>query len=197
MLIGITGKKRSGKDTAGDYLVSTYGFKKARPLAVFKSSFKDWFGWTDEHMEGNLKEVVDPMFGFSPRQLMQVFGTELMKNDLKFHLPEFEKTCGDDIWARAFVRWYRQQPEGNYVVTDLRFLNESRILPLDVIIRMKSDRSPEDSHISENEIGLIAADYEIVNNNYGSFSVVYDALDQIMKDCGVQKVDKQLELFEE
>jgi hypothetical protein len=36
MLIGITGKKRSGKDMAGFYLRDKYGFRKARPLAIFK-----------------------------------------------------------------------------------------------------------------------------------------------------------------
>lgn len=51
MLIGITGKKRSGKDTAGFYLCDTYGFRKARPLAIFKDSFKEWFGWDERRLE--------------------------------------------------------------------------------------------------------------------------------------------------
>ena len=73
------GKKRSGKDTAGFYLRDTYGFRKARPLAIFKNSFKEWFGWDERHMEGDLKEVVDPLLRFLPTpQLMQVFGLELM-----------------------------------------------------------------------------------------------------------------------
>jgi len=142
MLIAITGKKRSGKDTAGDYLVEQYGFIKARPLAIFKTAFREWFGWDDRHMEGDLKEVIDPLFGFSPRQIMQVFGTEVMKEDLGFHLPEYAEACGDNIWAYAFNRWYLEQPEGNYVLTDLRFLNEYYAIEPDIIIRMVSDRSP-------------------------------------------------------
>jgi hypothetical protein len=185
MLIGITGKKRSGKDTAGFYLRDTYGFTKARPLAIFKDSFKEWFGWDERHMEGDLKEVVDPLFGFSPRQLMQVFGTELMKYDLGNHIPGFAHVCGEDIWIRSFVRWYDQQPRGNYVLTDLRFVNESQRIPFDIIIRLKSDRSPEDTHASEQEIDRISADYEIVNNGYGTQEALFKELDRIIDEVGI------------
>ena len=185
MLIGITGKKRSGKDTAGFYLRDTYGFRKARPLAIFKNSFKEWFGWDERHMEGELKEVVDPLFGFSPRQLMQVFGTELMKYDLGDHIPGFARVCGEDIWIRSFVRWYDQQPMGNYVLTDLRFVNESQRIPFDVIIRLKSDRSPEDTHASEQEIDKISADYEIVNNGHGTQKALFKELDRIVEEIGI------------
>ena len=185
MLIGITGKKRSGKDTAGFYLRDTYGFRKARPLAIFKNSFKEWFGWDERHMEGDLKEVVDPLFGFSPRQLMQVFGTELMKYDLGNHIPSFARVCGEDIWIRSFVRWYDQLPMGNYVLTDLRFVNESQRIPFDIIIRLKSDRSQEDNHASEQEIDKISAEYEIVNKGHGTQKALFKELDRIVEEIGI------------
>ena len=117
-------------------------------------------------MDGELKEVVDPLFGFSPRQLMQVFGTEVMKTDLGERLPQYKETCGEDIWALAFRRWYERQPPGNYVLTDLRFLREFEVIPFDMVIKMESDRSPSDTHQSEMEIDLIPYSHRIVNNNY-------------------------------
>ena len=81
-LIMITGHKRAGKDTMGDYLVEYHSYTKAQPMACFKDAIQQWFGFTGEQMNGRLKEVVDPRWGISPRELMQLFGTDLMKDVL-------------------------------------------------------------------------------------------------------------------
>lgn len=181
MLVGITGKKRSGKDTAGQYLVDKYGFIKARPIAVFKEAFPEWFGWDERHMNGDLKEEVDPLFGFSPRQIMQVFGTELMKQDLGRHIPLFAETCGEEIWARAFVRWYEKQPPGDYVVTDVRCIAEAKTIPFDTIIRLVSDRSPQDNHPTEKEVPFINVQHMIINNGPDGYDALYKGLDKVME----------------
>ena len=53
-----------------------YGFTKTPALAdPFKKMACEWFGWNDRHLNGDLKEEIDPVWGFSPRQFFQVFGT--------------------------------------------------------------------------------------------------------------------------
>ena len=61
MIIGLTGKKESGKDTAGDYLVKYYKFKKdsfARPL---KDACKILF-----HLTGKIRHAIIWSYGNVP-----------------------------------------------------------------------------------------------------------------------------------
>ena len=109
MLICVFGKKRSGKDTVANYLCEYHGFKKAPPFAVFKYALAQWFDWDERHLEGSLKEVVDPRWGFSPRTILQIFGSELMKEDLGTRIPEYKAIVGNDIWAKVFSTWLRNK----------------------------------------------------------------------------------------
>lgn len=187
MLICVTGKKRSGKDSLGAYLIDKYNYVKARPLAVFKFAFADWFGWDERHLEGELKETVDERYGFSPRELMQVFGTELMKYDLGERLPKYKEVCGNDVWVFSFLDWYAKQDKTkNYVLTDVRFPNEyEKILEAlgdDVFfVRTVSDRSPSDVHESESYVDLIPVDYSVINNGWNTLDKYYKNIDKMMR----------------
>lgn len=187
MLVCVTGKKRSGKDSLGAYLIDKHNYVKARPLAVFKFAFADWFGWDERHLEGELKEVVDERYGFSPRELMQVFGTELMKYDLGKRLPKYKETCGNDIWIFSFLDWYAKQDKTkNYVLTDVRFPNEYsnilRALGDDVFfVRTVSDRSPNDTHESESYVDVIPVDYSIINNGWDTFDKFHKDIDKMVR----------------
>jgi len=186
MLVVVTGKKRSGKDTLGDYLVDTYGCAKARPLAVFKEAFTSWFDWDERHMNGELKEVVDERWGFSPRRLMQVFGTELMKYDLGDRLPQYRETCAYDIWVQSFLIWYLKQDRNrDYVLTDMRFPNEQDRIKDElkdevVFVKTISDRSPQDEHESESYFDQLTADFSIVNNGWDTYKEYYTNIDSLM-----------------
>ena len=177
-LLVITGHKRSGKDTAGSYLVEHNGYIKAQPLAVFKKALSEWFGFTPEQMDGNLKEVIDPRWGLSPRQLMQVFGTELMRKALPDLLPEHKAIVGDRLWSLVFKHWYERQPQGKYVLCDMRFLTEYNVLkdiPNTKFIKIENFRCPNtDTHQSEREIDLIPVDHIIYNN--GTLEEFYSQL---------------------
>lgn len=49
-LIGIIGKKRSGKDTISDYLIKNYGYQKYGFADPLKRGAKEIFGFTDEQL---------------------------------------------------------------------------------------------------------------------------------------------------
>ena len=76
MIIGITGHARHGKDSIADVIVREYGFQKHALADVMKDVMRIVFGWNDAHLYGDLKDVVDPAFGISPRHALQSFGTE-------------------------------------------------------------------------------------------------------------------------
>jgi len=188
-LIAVTGLKRSGKDTFGDYLVREYGYKKAQPLACFKPALQQWFAFSDEQMYGNLKEVVDNRWGISPRTLMQDFGTDLMKTCLSDLEPGYAEKVGDNLWALIFKNWYNNAPEGNYVLCDLRFKEELDIIKhlenvtTVRVINYRCDNT--DNHISEKNIKKLKVDCEIINNS--TFENYYNKIDNLLNYINSKK----------
>ena len=171
MLIALTGYKRSGKDTFADYLCfhSPEKMVKAQPFAIFKIALGQWFSFDKEQMDGSRKEEIDPRWGLSPRQLFQVFGTEIMKTDLSTRLPLFGEVTGSMVWANVFANWFRSQDQSrNYVVADWRFPEEQKAMEgLDtrvVFVRIDGRVSNSDAHSSESHINTMPVDY-IVHNN--------------------------------
>src|ERR1700733_9341253 len=96
ILIGITGRKRSGKDTIGDYLVNNYGFIRVAFADTLKKALKEIFEFSDEQLYGDEKETVDDYWGHSPRDLLQKIGTEMFRE----YLPKLCKNMSDDIWIK-------------------------------------------------------------------------------------------------
>tara|TARA_R110000822_G_scaffold133553_2_gene271006 strand:+ start:1253 stop:1792 length:540 start_codon:yes stop_codon:yes gene_type:complete len=170
-LIGLTGKARSGKDTTGDYLSKTYGHKAFAMAKPIKEACRVIFGWDDRHLHGDLKEVVDPIYGVTPREAMQKLGTEYGRDMIN-----------TDIWA---IRT-RQEIKNNdlMVLTDLRYDNEAELILSMGGIVINVDRDSRDiisgvkGHKSEVNINanLIT---ETVKNN-GSLVDLYKKIDGVV-----------------
>lgn len=116
-VIGISGLARSGKDTVGNYLVEVYGFKRIGFADSLKESCRHIFNFNDAQLYGELKEVVDPYWGFTPRFALQKVGTECMRN-------VFDK----DIWIKSVANKVLSEPQTNWVLTDVRFENEAQAI---------------------------------------------------------------------
>lgn len=190
-IIAVVGKKRSGKDSAGNYLVNKHGFYRSRKLAwPIKQIGMMLFGWTEDMVEGNgydREQHIDDL-GLSVRQFLQECGS-LFKFDLSRILPEYGEKVGKKIWAKVLVNWIKeQQQSGTYVITDVRFPEEVEELKSNfenvVVLRLYSDRSPEDDHISETSVDLIEADYLIINDGWDTFDEFYEDLDEFVKHIG-------------
>jgi hypothetical protein len=70
ILLGITGKKRSGKGTITAYLQKTYGFKEYHFSKPIKEGLMAMFGLTrDQVYKGDRNEII-PGLGMSIRDLM-------------------------------------------------------------------------------------------------------------------------------
>ena len=80
MIVGLIGKKGHGKDTFADYLVQHYDFVKLSFAEPLKKVCKELFLLTDEQLYDPMeKEKVDERWGKSPRQLMQIIGTDILR----------------------------------------------------------------------------------------------------------------------
>ncbi len=151
MLIGFAGKKGSGKTlAAGIAIFKTGGMKEsfAEPL---KNLLEEVYSFTYEQLYGDAREVVDPRYGKSPRQLLQEIGTDVLRR------------YDSDIWVyRVASLW-----EGcTHVFDDVRFPNEAKAIQDaggKVIYLDRQQVGEGDSHLSENAIGPGDCDLTIIN----------------------------------
>jgi hypothetical protein len=179
MIIGITGKKRSGKDTAGSRLHDKYNFKRYSFADPIKKAAMEMFDFDTEQMWGSTKEVVDPRWGISPREVLQILGTELFQYDIHKHTDKL-KHIGRDIWAFRFKIWRDKHPLSNVVITDVRFPHEVKIireLGGQIWKVVRPSLADNDNHASEREMDSIT-DIDITIVNDGSIDKLYKAVDE-------------------
>lgn len=114
-ILALSGPAGSGKSTAAAYLVS-----KGYTLVKFAGPLKAMcqaIGLTDWHIEGGGKErPLDWLQGRSPRQFMQMLGTEFGRDCIGPHF-------WVGLWERAALDVLDQG--GRVVCDDCRFANEA------------------------------------------------------------------------
>lgn len=181
-LIGVCGKKRSGKDTISDYLRENYGFTVYSFAGPMKEACKELFLMSEEQVNGSKKMELDERWGITPRRLLQLMGTELFQYDIHEHTSDDEFNIGREIWAERFRIWYNEEDRGNVVVSDVRFHHEVdklREMGVEIWKVDRYDLDKDDQHSSEKELETIEADSYI--QNFGTFTQLYDQIDALMK----------------
>ena len=169
-LIDITGYKRSGKDTAGEYFVKQ-GYIKYAFAGPLKKACQEIFMFTDEQTEGNEKEKYDERWNISARKVFQIFGTEMFREKLVDFFPEMIN-IQQNFWTYRFKIWYENQLKNNknvkIIITDVRFDNEVNIIKELGGINIKVERNNvqnKDQHKSKTSIGKIKYDYLVKNDS--------------------------------
>lgn len=165
-IIAICGYRRSGKDTVADILSEKYLFKKIKIAYKLKEIVKVLFDFNDFQLEIEKKDIIDPRWNTSPRQIMQFFGTDIMQ----FKIQEIMPHIGRSFFIESLINYINTQTTINkWVISDLRFVHEWKCLQKynTFIIRVENDNIPKiDTHISETEWLNITPDL-IIKNNLG------------------------------
>ncbi len=155
-IIAICGLKRSGKDTIADYLCNNYGYTKIKVANPLKQGLKAMFGFTDEQLETDKKDEIDPRWNIEPRKLMQFIGTDVMQYQLQQIIPDI----GRKVWIRSLIEEHLNNNNDKlFVIPDLRFLHEYEELSKYDTVFWRVDRVAEldkihhvcDLHVSEKE----------------------------------------------
>ena len=211
IIIGIIGKRRSGKSTAAEYLVNGYSFIKISFATPLKMLCKNLFFLTNEQLEGDSKDVIDNRYGVSPRQLMQTIGNELFKRDIYSRLPQLKIPPGD-IWINIFKHTYdvisskSRNSVLDVVVPDVRFKREVeflRKLQKNVVILLVKDVSGKEvliKGVSGEEISMNVnsvdeeVDVHVSENEYKDITPDY-VIENDKKDLGsfFNKIDEFIE----
>ena len=158
-ILGLVGYARSGKDSVASILIEEYGFERvsfADPIrnAVYTLNpyvteaglriqpLIDILGW--DAVKVQYQEV---------RRLLQVFGTEVAREQ-----------WSDSFWVD--LGFSKMQPDGKYVITDVRFPNEAEAVRNRGGILWRIHRpgvGPVNNHASDNHISQINVDLEVSN----------------------------------
>ncbi len=173
LIIGITGKKGSGKDTLGQFFINNYNFKRFAFADTLKEVCRLIFCFTDEQLYGDKKEVIDFKWKETPRKILQFIGTDLFRNQLENLLPDVKK----NIWTLSLENKIDKYT-GSVVITDIRFQNEVDLIksyPNSIMIHIKRNNNNVDLHESEKYIDdLTGIDY-YVDNNYCLETLNYES----------------------
>lgn len=186
-VIAICGLKRSGKDTIADYLCAQYGYTKIKIANPLKKGLQVMFGFTDEQLESNQKDEIDPRWEVQPRKIMQFLGTEVMQYQLQQIIPGI----GRKVWIRSLIEEYLNNSKYNgklFVIPDLRFLHEYEELSKHNAIFWRVDRIEEldkinhncDIHISEKEYLQIPVSHTFKNETKNDlFNQIVNQINQL------------------
>ena len=177
MLIGVSGKAGSGKDTIGDYLVKEYAFKKIALADPIKRLVKDVFALDDHAVYDRVarEQSLQRWPKWSVRTLLQFIGTEL-----------FREKIDDSVWVKSL--WYKIQDDkaNNYVCPDIRFPNELNYFMENAkdgeFFSFKVTRPGYDGNVGlkghASEAHDLEGDFQIINN--GTYETLYNKVDDIM-----------------
>ena len=179
-IIGIIGRKMHGKDTIADIIVSKYDYQKISFATPLKEGGRQIFGLTEEQLYGDKKDVIDDFWKVTPRTLLQFVGTDLFRNQLSDVIPYI----GSDIWVQRLEKTLIDNPEQKYVIPDIRFINEIKMLKKHnaIIIKVhRPDLLNRDEHISEKGIDNIVGFDKLVLND-STIDVLYNKVTYILDD---------------
>lgn len=179
LLVGVGHKKRRGKDTIANRLVDKHGFMRVSWADPMKEAAGIIFDWDYEHLYGDLKEVIDPRWGFSPRWAIIRFGTEACRDNID-----------KNIWVKS--TWFRIQkiwkknPNMGIVVPDVRFPNEAAFIREKggVLWRVDRDIPPDENSSHESEVALDSYDdWDVIIQNNSDLAHLYGMTDAALEQA--------------
>ena len=172
VLIGIAGKKYSGKDTTADILVKS-NFRKISFARNLKEILKVMFGWDDDVLE-NKKEEICKTWNVKPRKLLQLLGTDFLRYtcaeviDNSFLINDEKVEFSYHIKKLFLDNKESFENNDDIVISDVRFPDEAKFIKKlnGIIIYINRDTEENDfsNHISENNFDKIKYDY-VINND--------------------------------
>lgn len=138
-LIGFTGKKRSGKDTACEMLAAIVYPRKVQRIGFADELYRD----VARMLDIPVHFIIQNKDHF--RLILQGYGTDYVRWQF-----------GEDYWIRRWDEVYRESEADIVVVPDVRFVNEADFIQKHggEVWRIKRQCAVTtiDLHVSENEL---------------------------------------------
>lgn len=188
MIIGISGRKRVGKDTIADYLVQYYGFIKLDISDPLKDVCRILFDFSEDQLYGDSKEIFDPKLGTSPREIFQYLGTDILLKDINRIAPLLEENLFVNKIIRGVTNIFDVNPNARIVICGLRKPNEiDKLSALPYCVKMIGVKKKHNNietlselHEAEKYADNLITDYQIKNNS--TIQDLYKKIDNIIDE---------------
>jgi hypothetical protein len=154
LIIGLTGKAQSGKDTVAKMISEIYETTNVKFADTIKQMVAIVLGVDVELLEDSTYKNKMSHLGVTPRYLLQSLGTEWGR-----------ELISENIWVDATMDTIDYHTKGNIVISDVRFPNEVASVRSrgGIIIKIeRPSQASEDAHTSENQ--NLDFDYLIIND---------------------------------
>ena len=187
MIIGLTGKKGSGKSTVATLLNKGYGYEVMGFGDPIKKMLAAMGVPTEYLFDPGKKEEVVPGLGKSARFMMQTLGTSWARDIID-----------ENVWVKSMdqrlghLQIEQEVDEPDCVIDDVRFQNEADYIHSvggKIILIARPLDPPADDHESEN--GLDPGDIDVTINNISCYTTdLMESLKQYMEasDSGLVHV---------
>ena len=129
-IIAFNGLKQSGKSTCANILSKQKKYVRLSFAGPLKRGVSELFNLTDECYNTKRKEIILPYYNIKPRELLQVIGTDIFRDNLKTFLPNL-KLSRNSIWESLLydkVIKHRKISKKGIIVDDLRFEDEYKCI---------------------------------------------------------------------
>lgn len=182
--IGVTGYPESGKDAVASMLVRAHDFAQMSFASPIKDGLVVMLGIERKALDDHaLKETVVPWIGKSPRELMQLLGTEWGRDLVR-----------DDLWIRHAQRRlanYRRI-SASVVVTDVRYPNEADWVRSNGgeiwhVLR-KSARNVVNMHSSNIPIAVLPGADSVIHNDEGLDQLEAQVRRALLGECLLERL---------
>ena len=176
-LIGITGLAHVGKDTFALYLKKHYPQIEIESFAKpIKQIMMNYFGFTEEQVYNQeLKEKEDIFWNITPRKLMQLIGTDMVRQHFRY-----------DVWVKVFEKKFLNNPNTFFTLADIRFDNEAQMI-IDnggIIIKIDRDCKRIETSCHESEKGIDKNLIDITIDNNGTLDDLENSAIELLKMLG-------------
>jgi dephospho-CoA kinase len=141
MIVGISGKAQSGKDTIGEYLVKKHGFIRIASADALKRIAMRTFNWDGEKdAKGRkfLQDLATAVRGYDPDFWINITFKEIERQNKEEN--------------NVYSATYRK--DKNFVITDVRYKNEADYLMRAGAILMRIERAGIELFDHESETQL-------------------------------------------
>lgn len=189
-LVSIVGKAQVGKDTVGSYMVNKLNmgkFRRSYRTIAFADELKHDlmvnFDLSHEQLYSDVKELPDKRYiksrnnnniiYWTPREIMQHYGQSMRKID-------------SNIWIRKLMSKISNNTFINYIITDVRHVNELKAVRdrNSLIIRVnRGDSSVVHGmgHISEVDLDNYGVHPDFIIDNNNDFKNLYKQIDSVIE----------------